>query len=1513
MDLINLDFSSDVDCELISCVEHRSRPEHAVMRFLFFAVRDLYRCLQNFRWKCQPWLALAIVLLSIGKASAHYCGPPIIRCKPGDIITYYIISDMAEFGDSQYSILNESKPSVAPLVFYTPTARIAGVFVFQAQQVGTNDLEIKWYFPPNGNFNVCLPRIIVKENKMASAANYPWSATDGDPVNMFTGELVMTAPPDLNLGGPMPLMFGRYYASKLQADATVNTRMGNNWSHNFDWRAVLVVTNKAMIVSPQGLQVKFNKSGTNWVLESSTSMPFQLANSGTNVVFGDPRNNRLYTFATNSGVLTAISDGVGNTHTLTYTNDFLLTQVSDGLGRTLSFTYTGPRFLTTVSDGTRTIGFQQAEIGDDFNLLRVTNAIGKVTRYDYDNSKEIGSLLTATVYPMGNTNYAQVYDAEGRVIRQTHLDTNTTSFFYDPNTLSTYVTNAQGNVRVFVHSPNGIVTSLTDQVGQTISLGTNSAGRRISVADRTSGTTRISYDPASGEASAVTNADNTVTRFTYTNHVVSGITFYQLSSVTKPDGGVLQFNYDATGRLLKQTDEAGKITAMAYNSRGQITTITNPLGAIVTNIYNADGTLATNRNADSGSIVLSYDSLRRATNATASDGRSTRCAFDAVDRLISFRNERTNTTFFSYDDNNRLVAVTNALGKVTRFNFDSGNRLTNVLDRLGRPTDFVYDSLDQTVGITNRNGNRTSFGWDTRQRLTSLTDPGNKIWSYGYDNESLPTSFTDPLGNSSRQAFDAAGFVSSFTNAAGNATSIGRDGVHRVTSTTDPLSRHNFFKYDPRGLLTNTTFSAVGIASYEMNDLGLLKKLTDQNGSAWQFNYNKLGRLTNIVDPLNRTNSFTHDSRGRPLRAAFSGGTAQTNIYDAAGNISQINFSGALNFTFGCDALNRVTNATGLLFGYDAENRVTNTVSSGINFAASYDAGGRLTNAAYSNGLFSVAYVYDTRNRLTQVRDSLTSAQMDFYYDDAGRLTNVVRANGVNGIYNYDAANRMTRIREGAFLDLQFALNADGEIAWLDSAAPFSPAPTGSTNQFSFNAAHQINSAGYTYDNRGRLTASPGHTFVWNAASHLTRLDSVTNTYNGAGNLLTRAVASGTTRFHYNHAIAAAPVMAEQKVSTGQMQRYYVWSPSGQLLYMIDAANGNAVYYFHFDRTGSTRALTSTAGTVTDAYAYSPYGVLAARIGTNTQPFTYVGRYGVRMETNASLYQMRARFYDPASARFISRDPLWPRLTAPLSLNPYVYAANNPLIYVDPAGTLDTETSQVQVQAKISEVSHGGGLINLGYALSQLHWGDWPPPPEPKISPAPQKSENSSVITPPQIDLVADLSEPTQPPRAIKPTPVNPVALSLLNLMPEMMVVNWYGAWLNVFQNRGVLGRAGLGSFSPFSPAAIQWSGIAFVNGEMVKPKIGDFIQESKWYYYYWDEDYWDWYNWYYSDDEGYCHCPDCCEYCANEHWDDEEYWYVYDYHPHKTIKNLLIAPLLQGGSGGLMQRSQFVAPRMTF
>ena len=241
-----------------------------------------------------------------------------------------------------------------------------------------------------------------------------------------------------------------------------------------------------------------------------------------------------------------------------------------------------------------------------------------------------------------------------------------------------------------------------------------------------------------------------------------------------------------------------------------------------------------------------------------------------------------------------------------------------------------------------------------------------------------------------------------------------------------------------------------------------------------------------------------------------------------------------------------MASAGDLAFSYDAEGRLTNTVSSGINFGASYDASGRLIGVSYNNGAFSVAYAYDRRGLLTNVSDTLTGAQVSLSYDASDRLISMTRGNGVNGAYAYDAAGRLTSLQEGSMVNLQFGLDAAGEITSQTVAAPLDASTllTPSLQNLAYDPANQIAGSGYAYDSRGRLTASPGHKFTWDGASRLVGLDAVTLTYNGLNQLLTRAQNGATLRYFYNRAIGNAPILAERNETTLQMQRYYVWAPA---------------------------------------------------------------------------------------------------------------------------------------------------------------------------------------------------------------------------------------------------------------------------------------------------------------------------------------------------------------------------------
>jgi len=117
--------------------------------------------------------------------------------------------------------------------------------------------------------------------------------------------------------------------------------------------------------------------------------------------------------------------------------------------------------------------------------------------------------------------------------------------------------------------------------------------------------------------------------------------------------------------------------------------------------------------------------------------------------------------------------------------------------------------------------------------------------------------------------------------------------------------------------------------------------------------------------------------------------------------------------------------------------------------------------------------------------------------------------------------------------------------------------------------------------------------------------------------------------------------------------------------------------YYLADAQGSVRALADAAGTVTDSYDYAAFGELFGSSGTTANSYLYTGQ---QFDALTGLYSLRARYYEPGVGRFLSRDPMEVQTFAPLELNRYVYAANNPVNLADPRGR-DSFVERVVVAA----------------------------------------------------------------------------------------------------------------------------------------------------------------------------------------------------------------------------------------
>ena len=102
---------------------------------------------------------------------------------------------------------------------------------------------------------------------------------------------------------------------------------------------------------------------------------------------------------------------------------------------------------------------------------------------------------------------------------------------------------------------------------------------------------------------------------------------------------------------------------------------------------------------------------------------------------------------------------------------------------------------------------------------------------------------------------------------------------------------------------------------------------------------------------------------------------------------------------------------------------------------------------------------------------------------------------------------------------------------------------------------------------------------------------------------------------------------------------------------------------------------------------------------------------GERFDADDGLYQLRARYYDPAGGRFLSRDPFDGRPQSPVSLHRYLYANADPVNFNDPTGretllnitltqaSAARSSSSIRVSATNQDVQCVHVLGTVGYTV----------------------------------------------------------------------------------------------------------------------------------------------------------------------------------------------------------------------
>jgi RHS repeat-associated protein len=223
------------------------------------------------------------------------------------------------------------------------------------------------------------------------------------------------------------------------------------------------------------------------------------------------------------------------------------------------------------------------------------------------------------------------------------------------------------------------------------------------------------------------------------------------------------------------------------------------------------------------------------------------------------------------------------------------------------------------------------------------------------------------------------------------------------------------------------------------------------------------------------------------------------------------------------------------------------------------------------------------------------------------------------------------------------------------------------TTAYAYDNADQLTSVttpgqgatSYSYDASGNVTSKgSGTSFSWNATNQLVsaQQNGVTqsSTYTGDGLRLSRHDSSTSTTTYFVWDVAGTG----QVIDDGASQ--YLYGPGGLLSRVVNGAT----YYYLTDALGSTLAIVDSHGSLQQDYVYYVYGGVTQQQGSLGSEFQFAGQ-----ETDPTgLQYLRARYYDPTTGRFLSRDPLPACIYDPASHHPYAYAAENPASITDPTG-----------------------------------------------------------------------------------------------------------------------------------------------------------------------------------------------------------------------------------------------------
>lgn len=1132
-----------------------------------------------------------------------------------------------------------------------------------ADPSGTTASDTVYGYDPNGNLKTTTVNGTLRQtNDYDPAGNLHWTKDgDGDQTTFgydAANHLTSKVVPNGNAAGATPADWTWTYGYDQNGNRTSVKAPGASAATVTSYDAL----NRVHTVTTPGGSVTTTDYYPDGLVKQVTDPDSEVTN---------------YTYDDN-GNLTATTSPRNKTATSTYTWDNLQSSHTTYNGTSTSHrTYDPDGHLKTSQDpdGNTTIYDRYP----DGQVKTVTRADTTTLSYTYDgNGNTIGYTNGATK----TTHYG--YNALDQQISVTDPLTRTTHYTYDPAGTTTKVTRPDSSTTTYTVDPAERVTRInySDPATPDVTFDYDADGNRTTMTDGT-GTTTYGHDHRDRLTSTTTGSGSQVA---YTYDADS-----EVHQITYPNGKVVTRGYDSAHHLTSVQDWLGNTTTFGYNNDAALTSEAYPNGITASIGVNDDDAVTSISDANGGSTIASFAYGRDPNQQMTSEHDTGTGQPDQSYTYTKLNQLRTinasNLSYTTADDPKTLASG----GSTT---YDDADQATTYTDPAGVPTTFRYDDNGNRLDGLTPDGTRASYGYDGANRLVSATTPATDDTGSGYHPVTLTRLVDTQTGTGSCSpspcgTLPAAGTVT--IQVAGNA-GIPTSGVKAVVLTVTTLhnTSNGYLAAYPTGT-TRPDGRSLSITSGQTKSAAVVTAIST-DGKVTLYSSVSTDLLVDVSGwyaPGDQTGADFEPINGNRILDTRNGtGTCTPAPCDrlAAGSITtvQVNGEGGVP-TDGVSAVAFTLTA----FTPSATGHAT-----AWNADQSQPGFRNLSYQASTNSSELVVAVPSAQGKIK----IYTSAAADFTLDLAGYYT-TSPGNDASIFVPYDETTGVNQ----RILDTRSGVGecVPTGCSKIDPATPVTVTIAGRGPVPADATAVLVSATAWTPDGDGGLVfwpadqaRPPGRNLSYAAGTTTTGAVQVplsaagkininallkatdltldvegwfepafqTTDYTYDGNSL-RATATGHGTTHtYTYdtnptSSGDTPLLLTEQAGT---TTNYLYGPDGVPFEQITTSGTtDTPAYLHTDQYGSVRATTNAAGTVIGTTTYTPSGVTSLHTGESTA----LGWASQYQDQDTGLYYLRARYYDPTTTQFTTRDPL-----ETTTKTPYTYADNDPLNESDPTG-----------------------------------------------------------------------------------------------------------------------------------------------------------------------------------------------------------------------------------------------------